>query len=83
MKMLQGEAVDRLEEIAEEMQNLVDEAREIVREFNHKGVMIGNADAYVFEHLNESIENQNRYNQSIMSLANAIRDYGEDEEEEA
>jgi len=83
--MLKNDAYYRLESIAEEMRELVNEAREIAREFKDSSVNMPNANAYIFEQLEEHINNNNPYNQSIMSLANDIyegEEIMEDDDEE-
>lgn len=74
------DAYERLMSIIEQMTELSNEAREIATEFSGRPVYMSNADAYIFNQLAESIDNSNPYNQSIMSLAESIEAYEEEEE---
>lgn len=72
MRLDHDETADRLDEIAGEMRTLLGEARELCQE---SGITyMANADAYVFEQLDEHIENGNPHNQSLTSLAEEIRE---------
>lgn len=68
----------RMEEIIDEIQNLVHEARSIARD-NCLG-MIDNWDAYVFEQIEEHLHKRNPYNTDMSDIAKAL-DFDEDEEE--
>jgi hypothetical protein len=68
-----NEIAARLEEIVfAEIRPLLDEAMELCRE---SGVTyMANAEAYVFEQIDEHLENCNPHNQSLNSLATEIRE---------
>ena len=64
--MLRQESADRIREIGEEITELLIEARLIAEE---QGLDVRNLDAYVFNQIQEHIENQNPYNQSMEMIA--------------
>ena len=73
------EMAARLEEIVfAEIKPLIEEARDLCEKSGC--IPMPNAEVYVFEQLEESLENCNPYNQSLNSLATDIRNGGEDEE---
>jgi hypothetical protein len=74
-----SDASDRINEIADEIQTLVHEARSIAKEKSPG--MLDNWDAYVFEQLEEHIDKANPYNTDLRDIAKAL-DFDEDEEDE-
>ena len=75
------ESADRMREIAYEMASLVQEAQNIA--MNTDGIFYENAKAYIFEQLEEYIDNANHYNQSITSLADQMEKLiGEEDDED-
>lgn len=68
---------DRILQISEEIQMLLEEARGIAEA--HLGSM-GNVDAYVFEQIREHLTKTNPYNQDLEDVANAVRSENEDED---
>lgn len=68
-------AAERVLEIKEQIQELVEEARNLVREYAFK--QRGNLDAYVFEQILEHCDKGNSYNQDLNDVANII-ERGED-----
>lgn len=64
------EAVERVLEIRDQMYDLINEARGIAKEFVGDG--IHGYDAYVFNALKEHLSKNNRYNQDLEDVANAI-----------
>lgn len=73
-----SDSSERMEEIIDEIQNLVHEARSIARD-KCPG-MIYNWDAYVFEQIEEHLHKFNPYNTDMSDIAKAL-DFDEDEEE--
>ena len=73
-----SDSSERMEEIIDEIQNLVHEARSIARD-KCPG-MIDNWDAYVFEQIEEHLHKCNPYNTDMSDIAKAL-DFDEDEEE--
>ena len=57
-----------LESIAHKMSDLIQEARDLLTD--HPSY--SNWSAYVFEHLEENVENGNPYNQSLMSIIDRL-----------
>ena len=64
------ESADRMETIINEVSELIAEARQIAKDNN---LDMGNLDAYVFNHLQESICNSNPYNQSLNGILEQLR----------
>lgn len=73
-----------LRQIAEQIDDLVCKARNAYLDALDAGAEgnIHNADAYVFEQIREHIENGNPYNQSLNSLAEALEDFDNFDEDE-
>ena len=75
-----NELPERMGEIRNEIAALVAEARDIC--VRSEVIAMGNADGYVFDHLNELIENSNQYDQSLLSLEMEMEISLDDEEDE-
>lgn len=75
-----NELPERMGEIRNEIAALVAEARDIC--VRSEVISMGNADGYVFDHLNELIENSNQYDQSLLSLEMEMEISLDDEEDE-
>lgn len=69
----------RVREIAQEIENLVDEAKHIAKS---SGVFYANYDAFVFQQILEHCNKGNPYNRDLMDLAKEVEDSGVEEEEE-
>lgn len=72
------EAVERVLEIKEHIQELVAEARGIARSFVGSG--IHGLDAYVFEQILEHCDKGNPYNQDLNDVASMIENSDSDQE---
>jgi len=74
------EAVERVLDIREQMMELIYEARSLAAEFI--GSDIHGYDAYVFDALKEHLSKNNRYNQDLEDVANAIENSSDQEDED-
>ena len=74
--------IERLEELKVEIESKVGEFRDVVCEAENMGfdVFMANLDAYVFEQLNEHIDNGNPYNQSLQSIINNFNNQSDNDE---
>ena len=66
----------RIDEITDEIRDLSDEARILAEESGC--IFMANADAYIFDQLEECLDNSNRYNQSLTTLAEDMRKGGDE-----
>ncbi len=78
---------ERLVGLKEEIQEKVQEFKDILCDLNERGAsfFMANLEAYVFNQLEEHIENGNPYNQSLNSIIESFEDnvpLDEDEEED-
>jgi hypothetical protein len=78
---------ERLVSLKEEIQEKVEEFKDILCDLNERGAsfFMVNLEAYVFNQLEEHIENGNPYNQSLNSIIESFEDnvpLDEDEEED-
>jgi len=83
------ELIERLQDLKCEIEDKVAEFRDVVSDAKDLGfdVFMANLDAYVFEQLQEHIDNGNPYNQSLNSIIEGFNDevenlVDEDEDEE-
>jgi len=81
------EQKERLEVLKEEIQDKINEFKGILCDLNERGAtfFMANLEAYVFNQLEEHIENGNPYNQSLNSIIESFEDnipLDEDEEDD-
>jgi hypothetical protein len=78
MTMTKEEASERVEEIRDEIETLINEARGLVKK--HCPDEMPNLSAYVFEQMEEHLHAANRYNSDFGDVAKRI--LGEEDEDE-
>ncbi len=76
-----GKQADRIREIAAEMTDLVNEARNILRDKNSK-LLYQHLNMYVFKQIEEHIQKSNMCNKDMEDVAIAVEIVEEDEETE-
>jgi len=74
------EAADRVREIAEEIADLIHEAKSITRK--HIKSQYEGFDVYVFRQINEHVQKGNPYNQDLQDVADALEAMGDEENDE-
>lgn len=74
------EKADRVREIADEIRDLLKEAKKIARTTD--GIFYEHYEGYVFEQIEEHLSKSNRYNKDFEDLANDLEGLGEVDEED-